>query len=72
MANGTDNEYAPHLARVCFLTSENHKIFEDFDGCDETLVKAIEYREMVVTDDKRRRGNLFEKDFDSEVVIWAR
>ena len=71
--NGTNDEYVPHLARVCFWVGHNMYLADGYNAsADEALNKADEYLDKVSPKHRRRQVGLEAAMFDAEVVIWAR
>ena len=69
---GTDNEYVPHLARLCFQCANIAHMMDYDAGVTESLKKANEYLDKISPRHRRQQVGSQAAMFDKEVVIWAR
>lgn len=72
MHSGTDNEYVPQIARLCFQWTYIGHMKADNVGSVDSLQKATEYLDKVSPKHRRRQVGSQAAMFDAEVVIWAR
>ena len=69
---GTDNEYVPQIARLCFQCTYIAHMTDNGIGIIESLNKANEWLDKISSRHRRQQVGSQAAIFDAEVVIWAR